>query len=51
MKLLAPSILSADFWRLGEQIQERIEGGAEIIHFGTGKGLGLCQSLSATFDI
>lgn len=33
MKLLAPSILSADFWRLGEQIQECIEGGADIIHF------------------
>jgi len=33
MKLLVPSILSADFWRLGEQIQECIEGGADIIHF------------------
>lgn len=33
MKLLAPSILSADFWKLGEQIQECIEGGADIIHF------------------
>ena len=33
MKLLAPSILSADFWRLGEQIRECIEGGADIIHF------------------
>lgn len=33
MKLLAPSILSADFWRLGEQIQACIKGGADIIHF------------------
>ncbi len=33
MKLLAPSILSADFWRLGEQIQACVEGGADIIHF------------------
>ncbi|MFN4319714.1 MAG: ribulose-phosphate 3-epimerase [Aquificaceae bacterium] len=33
MKLLAPSILSADFWRLGEQIEECVEGGADIIHF------------------
>ncbi len=33
MKFLAPSILSADFWKLGEQIQACIEGGADIIHF------------------
>lgn len=33
MKLLAPSVLSADFWRLGEQIEECVEGGADIIHF------------------
>ncbi|MCS7278004.1 MAG: ribulose-phosphate 3-epimerase, partial [Aquificaceae bacterium] len=33
MKLLAPSILSADFWRLGEQIMACVEGGADIIHF------------------
>lgn len=33
MKLLAPSILSADFWRLGEQIQACVDGGADIIHF------------------
>ncbi len=29
---LAPSILSADFARLGEQVQAVIEAGAEIIH-------------------
>lgn len=29
---IAPSILSADFARLGEQVQEAIEAGAEIIH-------------------
>ncbi|RMH81157.1 MAG: ribulose-phosphate 3-epimerase [Acidobacteria bacterium] len=33
MKLLAPSILSADFWRLGEQIQACARGGADLIHF------------------
>ncbi|MCS7171597.1 MAG: ribulose-phosphate 3-epimerase [Aquificaceae bacterium] len=33
MKLLAPSILSADFWRLGEQVNACVEGGADIIHF------------------
>lgn len=30
--VLAPSILSADFTRLGEQIVEAIEGGADWIH-------------------
>ena len=30
--ILAPSILSADFARLGEQVQAVIEAGAEIIH-------------------
>ena len=29
---LAPSILSADFTRLGEQIREADEGGADWIH-------------------
>jgi ribulose-phosphate 3-epimerase len=29
---IAPSILSADFSRLGEQVREAIEAGAEIIH-------------------
>ncbi|MFN3813598.1 MAG: ribulose-phosphate 3-epimerase [Aquificaceae bacterium] len=33
MKLLAPSILSADFWRLGEQVEAVIRGGADLIHF------------------
>jgi ribulose-phosphate 3-epimerase len=33
VKLLAPSILSADFWRLGEQIQACARGGADLIHF------------------
>jgi len=32
IKLLAPSILSADFSRLGEQIKEVEEAGADIIH-------------------
>lgn len=33
MKLLAPSILSADFWKLGEQVEAVIKGGADLIHF------------------
>ncbi len=32
MKLLAPSILSADFSKLGQQIKEVEEAGADIIH-------------------
>ena len=32
IKLLAPSILSADFSKLGEQIKEAEEGGADILH-------------------
>jgi len=32
VKLLAPSILSADFSRLGEEIKEIEEAGADIIH-------------------
>ena len=32
IKLLAPSILSADFSKLGEQIKEVEEAGADIIH-------------------
>jgi ribulose-phosphate 3-epimerase len=30
---VAPSILSADFWRLGAQIEEVVEAGARVIHF------------------
>lgn len=33
MKLLAPSILSADFWHLGKQVEAVIRGGADLIHF------------------
>jgi ribulose-phosphate 3-epimerase len=33
MKLLAPSILSADFWQLGNQVEAVIRGGADLIHF------------------
>src|SRR4051812_42615050 len=32
MRLVAPSILSADFGRLREQVQEVIAAGAEVIH-------------------
>jgi ribulose-phosphate 3-epimerase len=30
---VAPSILSADFGRLGEQVQEVLDAGAKVIHF------------------
>jgi ribulose-phosphate 3-epimerase len=30
---LAPSILSADFARLGEQVRSAVEGGGSVIHF------------------
>jgi ribulose-phosphate 3-epimerase len=32
MKLLAPSVLSADFWNLGEQVEAVVRGGADLIH-------------------
>ena len=32
MNILSPSILAADFWRLGEQIKEVEEAGAEYLH-------------------
>jgi ribulose-phosphate 3-epimerase len=31
--LIAPSILSADFARLGEEVQNVIESGADVVHF------------------
>jgi ribulose-phosphate 3-epimerase len=33
MNRLAPSILSADFARLGEEVRDVIAGGADLIHF------------------
>ena len=33
MNILAPSILSADFGRLGQQIQALKDGGAQCVHF------------------
>jgi ribulose-phosphate 3-epimerase len=32
MRLLAPSVLSADFWNLGEQVEAVVRGGADLIH-------------------
>ena len=32
-QLIAPSILSADFSRLGEEVNAVIDAGADIIHF------------------
>ena len=31
--LIAPSILSADFARLGEEVQDALEAGADVVHF------------------
>lgn len=31
--LIAPSILSADFARLGEEVQDVLEAGADVVHF------------------
>ncbi len=30
---IAPSLLSADFARLGEEVREVIAGGADLMHF------------------
>ena len=30
--LMAPSVLSADFSRLGEQVREATDAGADLIH-------------------
>lgn len=39
MKKLAPSILSADFSRLGEEIQAALDGGADYIHIDVMDGI------------
>jgi hypothetical protein len=31
--LIAPSILSADFARLGEEVKNVLEAGADVVHF------------------
>jgi ribulose-phosphate 3-epimerase len=31
--LIAPSILAADFARLGEEVDKVLEAGADIVHF------------------
>ena len=31
--LIAPSILSADFARLGDNVAEVLEAGADVVHF------------------
>ncbi len=39
MNILSPSILSADFWKLGEQIKEVEEAGAQYLHIDVMDGL------------
>ena len=39
MNILAPSILAADFWRLGEQIKEAENAGAKYLHIDVMDGL------------
>ncbi|MCM1058114.1 MAG: ribulose-phosphate 3-epimerase [Firmicutes bacterium] len=39
MNILAPSILAADFWRLGEQIQEVERAGARYLHIDVMDGI------------
>ena len=39
MNILAPSILSADFWKLGEQIQEAYQAGAGYLHIDVMDGI------------
>lgn len=39
MNILAPSILAADFWRLGEQIREVENAGAQYLHIDVMDGL------------
>ncbi len=39
MKILSPSILGADFWRLGEQIQQVQEAGAQYLHIDVMDGM------------
>lgn len=39
MNILAPSILAADFWKLGEQIKEAENAGAKYLHIDVMDGL------------
>ena len=39
MNILSPSILSADFWKLGEEIQAAYEAGAEYMHIDVMDGI------------
>lgn len=39
MNILSPSILAADFWKLGEQIKEAEEAGAQYLHIDVMDGI------------
>ena len=41
--IIAPSILSADFARLGEEVSRVIEAGADFVHFDCGRHRDLRQ--------
>ena len=41
--VIAPSILSADFARLGEEVSRVIEAGADFVHFDRGRHSDLRQ--------
>ncbi len=39
MNILAPSILAADFWRLGEQIEKLEQAGVTYLHIDVMDGI------------
>ena len=48
---IAPSILSADFSRLGEDVQKVIQAGADFIHFVCGHSVGKLMTCFVMINI